>query len=721
MGARNRSRPGPTAREAARQAGARSSSQKGSTAGSQCAEAGVETTARFAGLERATAFSSSLAIIAIALALNANTLGHGFVYDDARGIVTNGDVLQSNPLANLFINDFWGKPMSRFQSHKSYRPLTVLTFRLSHRLGGGLDSWGFHVGNVLVHALTCCLFFCAARRVFGAVSPALVAALLFTVHPIHCEAVANVVGRAELLGGAWFLVALLVYARSISPGGASVSSVGLTASMLAAAAAMLSKEQGITVLAVIVVYDFSVVGGLYPAEATAALFGLLPQVGDYAAGLRRRVAVVGVTGTLLLAFRVWMMGGGQPIFNDNELPALECPSSSTRILTFAYYAVVNMGLLVFPVQLCSDWSYRTIPLVTSLTEQRGWAIAAAFGIFCAAAAYMLVRPRASSPLAGPREDSGAAGVPRPFPMHFGVATMLLTFLPSSNLLFPVGFVVAERILYLPSMGFCIIVAAVLCNLSHRRPTLAKGALVVLLVALASKTVTRNAEWSSDFDLHEAGVRDNPGNVKLLTNFGMLLHERAQDTAAFTEPVRQEYSRRAEATYTHTLANVIGEDNFPNLYFSYGNLLQSKGRADEAIALYRRGLEKKDKTRTTLNILNNLGSLLYKQQQYDEAELHFDTCIAIDDGHLSAHNGLAALYAATNRSELAEEKFALVVQRNPGSAEAHFNHGTLLATKTGRYTEAEGMFIKALELNPAHSGAKSNLEYVRYQMKHSNKS
>ena len=99
----------------------------------------------------------SVAVFTLAVGLHLNTLDHEFVFDDARGVVTNKDVLQQNPIADVWKDDFWGKPMSRFQSHKSYRPLTVLSFRANHAVGQ-LDPYGYHVVNVLLHALVCVLF-----------------------------------------------------------------------------------------------------------------------------------------------------------------------------------------------------------------------------------------------------------------------------------------------------------------------------------------------------------------------------------------------------------------------------------------------------------------------------------------------------------------------------------------------------------------------------------
>ena len=100
--------------------------------------------------------------------------------------------------------------MWKYESHKSYRPITVLTFRANAALGG-MAPWGFHVANAALHACVCALFFLFAEILFGSAVPALAAAALFAAHPVHAEAVANIVGRAEGLAGLFFLLALLFY------------------------------------------------------------------------------------------------------------------------------------------------------------------------------------------------------------------------------------------------------------------------------------------------------------------------------------------------------------------------------------------------------------------------------------------------------------------------------------------------------------------------------
>ena len=102
--------------------------------------------------------------------------------------------------------------MGDFNSHKSYRPLTVLSFRINHALSG-LDPRDFHITNVVLHTIVSLLSFELSRLLFADKRPAFIAALLFSVHSIHTEAIANIVGRAELLSAIFFIAALLAFTR----------------------------------------------------------------------------------------------------------------------------------------------------------------------------------------------------------------------------------------------------------------------------------------------------------------------------------------------------------------------------------------------------------------------------------------------------------------------------------------------------------------------------
>lgn len=117
------------------------------------------------------------------------------------------------PWFRLFENDFWGTPLSDSGSHGSYRPLCVLSFRLNYLLGG-FQPWGYHFVNVLLHCLATALLVKLARQVLprskSSLGPA-ITGLLFATHPIHTEAVAGVVGRADLAACNFYLLSFLAY------------------------------------------------------------------------------------------------------------------------------------------------------------------------------------------------------------------------------------------------------------------------------------------------------------------------------------------------------------------------------------------------------------------------------------------------------------------------------------------------------------------------------
>ena len=141
-------------------------------------------------VQSGTSFIASL----LSLACYLNSLSGELVHDDIFAVQDNQDLRSSTPIRQLFLDDFWGEPMSSPTSHKSYRPLTVLTFRLNYALHE-LEPWGYHVINVLLHGVTTVLFGLVCRKmVFGGAGrktdlEVFIAMLLFASHPVHTEAV----------------------------------------------------------------------------------------------------------------------------------------------------------------------------------------------------------------------------------------------------------------------------------------------------------------------------------------------------------------------------------------------------------------------------------------------------------------------------------------------------------------------------------------------------
>ena len=134
--------------------------------------------------------AAGLACALGSLLLYSNSLNCNFCFDDLSAVQENSDLRPDTPWSNLLWNDFWGTPMHIEGSHKSYRPLSVATFRLNY-LWHGLSPMGYHVVNVVLHAVVCYLYVQLCALIFNSVWPALLAGLLFAAHPIHTEAVSS--------------------------------------------------------------------------------------------------------------------------------------------------------------------------------------------------------------------------------------------------------------------------------------------------------------------------------------------------------------------------------------------------------------------------------------------------------------------------------------------------------------------------------------------------
>ena len=134
--------------------------------------------------------ASGVLCSAVAIAVYWNTVNCGIVYDDEPAIKKNKDLRPEAAWTDLLYHDFWGAEMASKTSHKSYRPLCVATFRLNYLLHE-LQPMGYHLVNVLLHGAVCYLYVQLCGVVFSQVWPALIAGLLYAVHPIHTEAVSK--------------------------------------------------------------------------------------------------------------------------------------------------------------------------------------------------------------------------------------------------------------------------------------------------------------------------------------------------------------------------------------------------------------------------------------------------------------------------------------------------------------------------------------------------
>uniref|UniRef100_A0A803VZ68 dolichyl-phosphate-mannose--protein mannosyltransferase n=1 Tax=Ficedula albicollis TaxID=59894 RepID=A0A803VZ68_FICAL len=638
-----------------------------------------------------------------------NSLRGEFVHDDVWAIVNNPDVRAAAPVSAAFANDFWGKRMAENTSHKSYRPLCVLTFKLNILLAG-MNPFYFHAVNVILHCLvTLVLMYTCDKAVFKDCRLAFVTALFFAVHPVHTEAVTGIVGRADVLACLLFLLAFLSYNRSVDqlyvgehfpP---TASPFFLLLSLFLGTCAMLVKETGVTVFGVCLVYDFFSLSynGLkfrngaipqrparlsapspcgspqvppagrengkqrcahrgawsswHPAAPREQHSGALAVPGRAGWAVRRysyltannnqnflytarpflkRAALVISYVILVLCFRLWIMGGSMPMFSEQDNPASFSPYILTRFLTYSYLLAFNAWLLLAPITLCYDWQVGSIPLVESIWDVRNLAtvflvlVMALLSLHCIAAFKKLEHKE----------------------VLVGLLFLVFPFIPASNLFFRVGFVVAERVLYMPSMGYCILFVHGLKKLSTwlNKWRITVPALFALLLLLFSwKTVKQNEIWLS----RESLFRLYPRHASALNNLGTLTKDVVE--------AKDYYRRALQLNPQHNRA-----------LFNLGNLLKSQGKKAEAVILLR-------------------DSIKYGPEFAD------------------AYSSLASLLAEQERLKEAEEVYRAGIENCPESSDLHNNYGVFLVD-TGSPERAMSHYKQAILLSPTHHVAMVNL-------------
>jgi hypothetical protein len=512
----------------------------------------------------------ALGLTALALLPFLGSLANELVFDDRVFILHNELVRDPYRIVEIFADDYCagvGQP-ERHGETRVYRPLTILSFSLNHA-AGGLHAFGYHLVNLLLHAgVSLAVYF--AGRLFLSSIAAFAAAALFAVHPLHTEAVVYAVGRSELLVALGLLLALRCYAAVRAGSGGSLMTVG---GLCAFALALLSKEQGMVLPAILVVYEVAVYDRSAGSPGRA--------VSDCVRRLLPYVILLG----LFAVLRTWAVGGlsaPNPSIVDNPLAVV---SDGQRVLGAVAVAGRYLRLFLLPWPLSPDYSYAHIEAPTALVDPYvmfGFVAWAALGI----AAVLSLR-------AGGR-------------VAFSTAFAVITYLPVSNLLFPIGTVMGERLFYLPSVGLCWLAGLIMAALWRRfdapRPRrVLFAAMALMMVVLGSVGAAYTRVWRNDLTLYDYAVRVAPDNVRMRY---FLAHRLLLDA-----PERRE---EAVAHLSHAIKILPG---FADLWDELAVGLMDMKLYPEAVEAAEKAVSLKPQEP---RYLNNLGAAYMWQARWSEA-------------------------------------------------------------------------------------------------------
>ena len=364
-----------------------------------------------------------------------------------------------------------------------YRPVTTLSFLFNYAiLGNGTLPAGYHWINFLLHAANVLLVFGLCLRLFNrmpdrAFPLALSTAALWAVHPVLTESVTNIIGRADLLAGMAVLSGFWMYLKSTESAGFRRIAwlAGLTAATIVG---VFSKESAVMLPGVIVLYEVAFHFSDMRARLRSMLLGC---------------AATGLPIAAMLVQRALVLSASPPA----EFPFVDNPIAGASFwigrLTAIKVLARYLWLTIWPVKLSADYSYSEIPLARgSFADWTAWiAIAIGLGVLV----WLWKRSRAA---------------------FFFACFGFLNLLPASNLLFPIGTIMAERLLYVPLAGWlaCLALAIDSAALRTRQAQLASVVIGLIAVGFGIRTWVRNSDWKDDLAMATASVQTSPSSFKV---------------------------------------------------------------------------------------------------------------------------------------------------------------------------------------------------------------
>jgi len=652
----------------------------------------------------------------LALGLYLPALRSDFVFDDRGVILMNPLMNDLGELPRLLITPYWNAPG---HARDLYRPLTSASFAVDAAISGMRPAW-FHLVNAILHALATLLVTLLALDLAGGRTPAAaVAGILFAVHPVHVEAVAGIVGRSEILAAAGVLTAILFHRRALLDPRRGVSPL-TGAAWLACLLGMFAKESAIVGPALCLLSE----AGLPPAAPAprrrAALYvGYAACVAIY---LTTRMAVLGGLGP----------GGPIPFVDNPAAAAGPFDGRLTGLGTLVRYA----ALLMWPLHLSADYSYDQIPIIRSLRDPLA-AGGLVLGLAVLAAGLWLVR---RAPMAG-------------FALLFMAVSASLT----TNIMLFIGTLLAERLMYLPSAGLCL-----LAGWAAGRPDRGGArafAWVVAAVAAAlllGRSYTRIPDWKDDFSLYSSAARVSPRSARIQYNLGnaYLREARYSDASQSYRAALAIYPdfqdarvnlgmalvQQGQAAEALGLLETAAEKNpkDADLAINLGTAYRKMGDQSRAEQAFRRALELDANSSRAWNNLGsiellrgnvdaavadlrtavrlesavaiyriNLGDALTAASLRDEAAEQFEAGFRLEPALAEAHRGLGEVALWKGDVGTAEREFRIAVSSTPPSARAANFLGYLL-TRQGKYTEAADQYETALRLDPGLTDAHRSL-------------
>jgi len=578
----------------------------------------------------------------LALLCFVQTAGYGFVWDDTEQIVANSRIRSFANVPTAFQEDFWAFYGSRIHGHY-FRPLQTVSYMIAYAFGG-LSPAPYHWLNIILHVLASLACFWAGWELFHSPVICLWGGLLFAAHPMHTESVAWIAGITDLGCALFYFAALAAWRRSDR---AARPLFWMALSALGFFAALLFKETAVT----------------FPAAAIASDFVPDENNARGAPGARwGRWAILAVVLVLYVALRMQALGALTGISRSIPIGPVD------RILTTAFLLGFYLWKLALPVWQNAYYVF----LPASRLPLSVLAPPILFLLLYCLAAWRVRINRKLLYLAG---------------------WVIVALAPVLSIESVGQNVFAERYLYIPSLGFCLLLPAVAESfLSARAWARTRTVVATLVAAFALLSFIRNPVWKDNESLYSRTIAASPDAAMMHQNLGIIRYQRGDRLAS-----EQQFEAALEA---ESRAYIRSPRDRYNALIGLSTLDLDAGRLGQA---WQRAGEARSINPDWEEAYRVLGTIRSRESRDAEAEALLSRAVALKPSDVVARVNLGSVLLFLRKPLEAESQFRAALEYDPESAQAHLG-AAMSSLQLGRRAEALAQVKEALRIQPGYPEA-----------------
>lgn len=556
-----------------------------------------------------------LLLVCISAIVYFNSLSNGFVYDDLGTIVENVHIKQLSNYLSSFHNQSYFKISG---GEASYRPVATLSYYLLYA-GFDVNPFGYRLFSFTLHIINVILVYLVAHVILAHKRAALLAGLLFACHPLNTEAVNGISYNEDLLAAFFFFLAFLSYTR-LKPSAPKPGYVFFFLSLFFFLLGLLSKEMAITLPAVAVLYDMILREPVSEKMSLKRVRTVIHECKYYYIGF------LGVS-----IFYLWLRF--LAIYNPEEVETQIWGRLIDRVIYLPVIFLKYIKLSLFPFPLNADYvfSYPTRFLdfwpFLSLLVVLGLVIYSFFAL---------------------RNQKAVS---------FGMWWFFLTLFPVYNLI-QIYNPFAERYLYIPFLGFCVVISffleTLLSRITFSRAGIFRVFIVACVVVACSLiTINRNRDWKDSYSLWTQTLEVEPDSFRAHGNLARVYQKKGMIDASM---------RAVKKTLE------LNPNDF-KAYYNLGVISGEQGFAAEAISAYQKAIAMNPQFK---NAHFNLGTIYKTQNRLEAAKQQFKKVVEIDPKDIEARNNLGVIYAMQGQLDAALAEWQQVVVLDPENRDVQAN-------------------------------------------------